>query len=42
VAGRRFSPAPMAARYETFYRHVLGLAGRRASRHATLPASAAG
>lgn len=29
VAERRFSPAAMAARYETFYRHVLGLAGRR-------------
>jgi glycosyltransferase involved in cell wall biosynthesis len=42
VAGRRFSPAAMAARYETFYRQGLGRAGRRASRHATLPASAAG
>lgn len=29
VAEERFSPAAMAARYETFYRHVLGLAARR-------------
>ena len=28
VARRRFSPAAMAARYETFYRRVLALAGR--------------
>jgi glycosyltransferase involved in cell wall biosynthesis len=28
VAERRFSPAAMAARYETFYRRVLALAGR--------------
>jgi hypothetical protein len=32
----------MAARYEAFYRHVLVLAGRRTSRHATLPTSVAG
>jgi glycosyltransferase involved in cell wall biosynthesis len=42
VAERRFSPAAMAARYEAFYRHVLVLAGRRTSRHATLPTSVAG
>ena len=42
VAERRFSPAAMAARYETFYRHVLGLAGRRACRHTTVPTAAAG
>lgn len=29
VAERRFSPAAMAARYETFYRRVLAVAGRR-------------
>jgi glycosyltransferase involved in cell wall biosynthesis len=29
VAERRFSPAAMAARYETFYRRVLALAGPR-------------
>ena len=29
VAERRFTPAAMATRYETFYRHVLHLAGRR-------------
>jgi glycosyltransferase involved in cell wall biosynthesis len=29
VAERRFSPAAMAARYETFYRHVLTLTARR-------------
>jgi len=29
VAERRFSPAAMATRYETFYRHVLNLADRR-------------
>ena len=42
VAERRFSPAAMAARYETFYRRVLGLAGRRPSRHPTLSTAAAG
>jgi hypothetical protein len=42
VAERRFSPAAMAARYETFYRHVLGLAGHRATRHARVPSTAAG
>ena len=29
VAERRFSPAAMAARYETFYRRVLAVTGRR-------------
>jgi glycosyltransferase involved in cell wall biosynthesis len=29
VAERRFSPAAMAARYETLYRRVLAVAGRR-------------
>ena len=43
VAERRFSPAAMAARYETFYRHVLHLAGRRRPRRApALPAAVAG
>jgi glycosyltransferase involved in cell wall biosynthesis len=40
VAVRRFSPAAMAARYETFYRHVLILAGGR--RIPRLPDIAAG
>jgi glycosyltransferase involved in cell wall biosynthesis len=40
VAESRFSPAAMAARYETFYRHVLNLAPRR--RPLRLPATAAG
>jgi len=42
AAERRFSPAAMAARYETFYRRVLGLAGRRPSRHPTFSTAAAG
>jgi glycosyltransferase involved in cell wall biosynthesis len=42
VAERRFSPAAMGARYDAFYRHVLGLAGRRATRRPTLPTTAAG
>ena len=43
VAERRFSPAAMAARYETFYRHVLHLAGRRRPRRpSALPAAVAG
>lgn len=43
VAERRFSPAAMATRYETFYRHVLHLAARndlRATPH--LPRTATG
>lgn len=42
VAERRFSPAAMAARYETFYRRVLHLAARRTPRRAALPDTAAG
>ena len=40
VAVERFSPAAMAARYETFYRHVLGLAGRRRPRSVSLHSAA--
>jgi glycosyltransferase involved in cell wall biosynthesis len=43
VAEKRFSPAAMATRYETFYRHVLHLAARRDPRIApSLPRIAAG
>jgi glycosyltransferase involved in cell wall biosynthesis len=40
VAEQRFSPAAMAARYETFYRHVLGLAARRRPRRVPLRSAA--
>ncbi len=40
VAEERFSPAAMAARYETFYRHVLGLAARRRPRPVSLRSAA--
>ena len=43
AAERRFTPAAMATRYETFYRHVLNLAGRRNPRIAPhLPPVAVG
>jgi glycosyltransferase involved in cell wall biosynthesis len=42
VAEERFSPAVMALRYESFYRHVLRLSGGGGARPAALPATAPG